>query len=455
MPAGFWTDLGDYSRIIDDWTGYSDDRWSNSLPSNFVGFDLYDCEFFQLPLVRGTAPDSSAPQHGDGLDTGFFYGVHDTTGAIDDMILYHTGGTPGDISTMKPWYFELNPPLAFGSLEPSKTSTYGDAKYVTGWVGRAAGGYNIIAYPHFYFWGTVTNVYTVWHYAPWAWYGRPPAVTADIAMTAGLAASMINQTAFDNAYDGTADPPWNWWAPNYSQTVLVSRRVGEKVIDTIIEVARHTRDYYFIDETGKLSTSSYTRPFTQAGLTLADGVISVEWDWTDRWLVNRVYASYGSAVKQWGTSTSRPDGPPAPGAVEEELLQSYMGTDFIHEAVDAASETMFGTRWLNGRNFTTNEYGTPRTVKRVHYPLALAPCNNPAYSIIPITDYWLTSDAKPRRMVSIVQNLLGMEYLLGDKVSGVAVTCDGETIDDTRCVEREIDYDELSVMSLLAEIPSN
>ena len=53
------------------------------------------------------------------------------------------------------------------------------------------------------------------------------------------------------------------------------------------------------------------------------------------------------------------------------------------------------------------------------------------------------------------QNLLGLDYLLGDQVTGVEITGDGATIDDTRCIEKEINFDTLEVTSLLAEIPSN
>lgn len=465
FSALVWTSLGDYSRWKDVWSGYLAPRWAGSSPAPYIGFDLYNCQYFQLPLVRGTSDVSSSPQQGDGLDTGYFYAVHTITGAITDMILFHQGGRPADVGTLRPWYLELDPKLLFGLLEPANTGgSYSDAKFVTGFIKASGGGSAIASRPHLFFWGTTPSSNVIYHYSPYAWKGAPSLVIVDIAMKAGLPASLFAQGAHsgaDTAYTGgaSADAPWLGWSSASGSTyytIAISRRVGEKVIDTILEAARHTRDMYFIDETGKFSVSSFTSPYEVAGLTLRDGVTAVQWEWSHRWICNHVYATYGSAVKQWGDVSVAPDGGgySPPGAVEEELLASYLGSDFVHEHNVAISEAQYGTQWLRGRDFITDQYGTPRTVTRAHYPCILEAATH-GHGKIPVATYWMSSDSKPRRFITVTQDLRGLDYRLGDKLTGVELTCDGETIDDARCIGRSINYDTLTVTSILAEVPSN
>jgi hypothetical protein len=54
-----------------------------------------------------------------------------------------------------------------------------------------------------------------------------------------------------------------------------------------------------------------------------------------------------------------------------------------------------------------------------------------------------------------VQNLLGLDWSIGARVNNVSVTDDGQTIADTRCIERTYDFDRLTVESVLMEVPPN
>jgi hypothetical protein len=63
-------------------------------------------------------------------------------------------------------------------------------------------------------------------------------------------------------------------------------------------------------------------------------------------------------------------------------------------------------------------------------------------------------EAVLRREVTVVQDLHGLDFDVGFKVSSVAVTEDGETISDTRCTKKTIDFNDLTVTSTLLEEPS-
>ena len=464
VPANFWTTEGDPVRWVDNFDGYYASRSTGSVPKTNVSFTFSDCRFYNAPLIRGTGDKATTGQMSDGVDTGYFYGVHKTLGTIKTMVLFHIGGYLGD-ATWVPWCEPLLPLVLPGNLEPSGGSWLTEeAKFVTGFIMATGGSTQLWGRCNFYFWGSVTNDYEVFHYAPYAWKGRPPEVIAAIAMKAGLDPGSINQTSFEEtneAYDDTTGTiPWSsFGSPDNEFHVWAVRVAGEKVVDMILEVARHTRDFYYVDEKGSLAVSSYTDPPVHAGLTVADGVIAVQWKTSQQWLFNHVSSSYGSATKQWGDAAPSPIGDNStgsiqPGATEETMLASYMGKEFVHELADAASVTKYGEHWLPGRTFIVDELGTPRTVTRAHYPLQHSP-SGVSGSLVPAASYWLTSDSKPRVFITVVQDFRGLDYGIGDKLTGVKVTGDGVTYDDVRCIEKTIDFDALTVTSLLVQIPTN
>lgn len=69
--------------------------------------------------------------------------------------------------------------------------------------------------------------------------------------------------------------------------------------------------------------------------------------------------------------------------------------------------------------------------------------------------YWLASDSKSRRMVTVRQDFRALDWGIGALVENVAVTDDGQTIDEAWCVEREYDFNRLTVTSVLMERPPN
>jgi len=63
-------------------------------------------------------------------------------------------------------------------------------------------------------------------------------------------------------------------------------------------------------------------------------------------------------------------------------------------------------------------------------------------------------EAVLRREVTVVQDMRGLEYDVGHKVSSVELTRDSETIADTRCTKKTCDFNDLTVTSTLLEEPS-
>jgi hypothetical protein len=66
----------------------------------------------------------------------------------------------------------------------------------------------------------------------------------------------------------------------------------------------------------------------------------------------------------------------------------------------------------------------------------------------------LDKDAQLRREITVVQDMRGVDYDVGYKVADVAVTRDGETISDTRCIKKTLDFNDFTVTSTLLEEPS-
>ena len=68
---------------------------------------------------------------------------------------------------------------------------------------------------------------------------------------------------------------------------------------------------------------------------------------------------------------------------------------------------------------------------------------------------WLKSDSQERRIVTLRQDMRALDWGIGSRVTGVAVTDDAATIAEAFCIERTYDFDRLTVESVLLERPSN
>ena len=310
---------------------------------------------------------------------------------------------------------------------------------------------------------------SVYHYQPYSWTGAVPEVIAAILLQMGLPRAYIEEADFTSAngkHDSTLgdtpyvyDPPDS---PGAAAELFCWRRVGQKVIELVLEVARHARDLVFVNEAGKIDISSFTSPQKSvSGLGLADGIVgSVEWAWTSELIFNKVAATWGQAFRCWGEPA---DPPNATGfcCQEEPQLDSFQENSVIHEATNAASVARYGELWLPGHERFVSTTGTARKIAIVHFPFFLNPGVTDALWTaggvggMQHVVYWLASDSKERRMVTVTQDFRALDWGIGTRVSNVAVTDDGQTINTAWCIERTYDFDRLTVTSVLMEQPAN
>lgn len=485
MDANWWLYLGLYARWENSFnTGsythafspaYSGPSWTpNWLRLNFsCGTDTI---FFQAPFITAES-DGGAQTIENNWDTGFFYLVaEDALGGFAESFPYvcSVPGMPtaaGFTANQVSQCAMLRPLLFDGEVRPqSDSDPLFSAFYKTGFM-FLLGNVASLTYSHTVTWmkslarGTTGHIA---HYAPYAWNGSPPEVVASILLQLGMVIGTTEQTAFTNAHaayedtlgdipiDGPADAVDVYWEPQ----VYCSRQVGQKVSDLVLEVMRHGRDLYYVNEAGVLDVSSFTRPLdTVTGLTLADGVTNVEWSWSIATVFNKVAAGWGSGYRAWGSPADAPD-VTGLGCAKEDQLDSLIDSKYMHEASNAASIAKYGTIWLKGKKRRTSKTDPTAEITSQHFPLYLDPgCTDAQWALgyggmMHVTN-WLASDGKERRMITVVQDFRALDWGIGARLSNVAVTDDGLVVADAWCIEREYDFENLTTTSLLMEQPAN
>lgn len=473
----WWANGGESSRWFDDWspmyptTGllYHEGNMSR------YSFQGQFGRFFQRCYSNGTGAQGPQ-QKNPGFDSGYFYLEETSTGeilygslaaALDDPETYHLG----TVGAFQPRYHELYPPCRLNDLAPGVDAVVGTNQYVdfpfyrTAWwdvgtVDPTSSGTQSYLYIWF---PKKVGTWRLGHYVPWAWSGTVPEVVAAIMMKMGISTTYIDTTAFDNAYDAydptTGDSPYRITVSGGPLTVYASRKVGQKVSDLIFDVAMNSRDFFFADEAGVFSCNSFVRPNTTVtGLGLSDGVLAVSWERTTKYIINSVTGRYGDAVRQWGDQTNRPDNALHDlSCVDEPQLDSYVSSSkWFYSFTSPTSITKYGERPAKGRKTIVNTDGSPREAEVVHFPMQLDPDWTSGARPEPVSlRAWLNSDAQPRKLITVRQDLRGADYGLGDKVEDVELTGDGATVADTRCIEKEYNFDSLTVTSVLMEVPDN
>jgi len=349
-----------------------------------------------------------------------------------------------------PQYVEISPRCALGDFEPVDVSDARmSAHLVTPFILPTT---ESTFWPALItFWFGRDGFWDIYHYQPWAYYGTPPAVIAAIVMQSGLSATWIDQTLFSDADDSyTNDSPWSDLSA--VPTLYAARKVGRTVADLVYEVARHTRDLLAVTMSGKLAVVSRTDPPTLATLAYTDGVVAVEWGVTVDHLFNSFTARFGGGFVQYGGTASLPSslgGTGDFGAREDAGLDSCLSDKWDVAGDNTASQAKYGTVTLPGAKRSTIISGAIKERTVASYPLWLDAAVGAA-----LLTHWLPMDAQPRREMRVRQTFLGLDYDVGTKISAVTLTGDGETIADMFCIEKEIDFDDLRVDSILLEDPS-
>ena len=475
LGAPFWAAAGDGVRWMHDWSSYHSSTGIVD-GTRYTATFLSNVKLFQLPFAMNGADGikQNAPQYDAGF---FFWGTSATVmkeySFIQGCVAH--GGDTGTYTTpmWKQIHYTSSTRMTNGDIppkldvDPLRSKDFYSGIVQTGFLSKIPFDSNTTN--HVVTWTMLPSAgtYKFWHYNPWAWYGTVPAVIADIVMKCGIDSSEIDQAAFDNAHDAydltTGDAPWTTAAGLVTKWEIgCSRRVGEKCISLVMECARHSRDMYFVNEAGILSVNSFTRWLTGGnyvtGLTLDDGVINVnDWGYESRYLYTKYLASWGSGVVVSGNPEYAPPNATNYTASEDETMESYL-RGLLEDYYDGSDAVLdwdrkYGELWLKGRQTIINKTGIPRVAQKVHFPFSFSPHRaigryTPLYN-------WQVSDSKPRRFVSLTQDMRALDWSIGAHLTAVTVTDDGQTIDNAWCIERTYDFDRLTVASVLMEQPSN
>jgi hypothetical protein len=350
-------------------------------------------------------------------------------------------------------YVQIAPLSQVGDFQPEQADVDEDvAMIVTPWVKDNPSPVSGGGYPYLgavcTWWNRRDGFWDIYHYQPWAYSGTPPAVIAAIAMQAGLSASWIDQTLFSDADDSyTNDAPWS--SLSAVPVLYAARKIGRTVADLVYEVARHTRDLLAVTMIGKLAVVSRTDPPTLATLAYTDGVVAVEWGVTVGHLFNSVVARFCGGYAQSGDDSNDPLGTGTFACNEEVNLDSHPGDKWDVTGDNAASQAKYGVVTLPGTKRSTIVSGAIKERTVASYPLWLDSAVGSA-----LLTHWLPMDAQPRRELRVRQTFLGLDYDVGTRIDAVTLTGDGGTIANMFCIEKEIDFDDLRVDSILLEDPS-
>jgi len=301
-----------------------------------------------------------------------------------------------------------------------------------------------------------SDICSVHLYQPYCWYGRVAQVIAAILISKGLPIAYIDQTAFSAADDaqaamGTID--------DEEPYVFFRRQLGQSLGESIKALAVNTWDIMTINLDGKFAMmprTSVPAGYTISGLARTDGVVTVQWRYAREMLVNHTIASdgryYDVQFETVGTFSN------VPSTVSETAFPSAVSEMRelpFEEFGDSTSQTRYGVREL-GRQLDLQEGKDVRTIRAYHLPYF---CNIEGSSGDPLAAKSVlmarlaSVEAKLRREVTITQDLRGLDYDVGYLVEDLEVTSDGATF-DAFCTKKTIDFNDLSVTSVLLEEPA-
>lgn len=474
LGTTWWTNNGAASLWTDNFVGMASCTKYDEGNMTRINFAGPFVRFFQKAYTNGAGSPGQQMKNA-GFDSGYVYIEESTSGEK----LYASSVFPYDdneswlqplgANFQPPRYHTLYPECRIYDLQPVVDSGAGaDNRYTTWpffkppWF-DVANGYTATQWFMFAWVPKKAGTWYLGHYAPYAWSGTPPEVVASILLTLGLSSTYIDTGGFDKAHDAynlsTGVSPYkDVYGATDGFNVYASRKVGDTVAGLVQEVARHSRDFYYVDERGKVGCNCFVDPNNViSGLGFDDGVINSTFTDTDKYIINRVACRWGSGVRQWGDGTNRPDNTAFTLSIsDEDMLDSYTGDKWLCTYDDATSQNKYGVRPAKGRDAIINTDGSPREAEVSHFPFLLDSLYADLGDVGPAALLGFRfSDSQTRKEITVKQNLLGADYGLGDKVEDVAVTGDSVVVPDTRCVEKTYNFSDLTVESVLLEIPPN
>lgn len=283
------------------------------------------------------------------------------------------------------------------------------------------------------------------YYQPDVYHGFAGRVIAAILIDKGLSAAYIDQTSFSDADDGQDSVSGDF-------LVFVRRKVGQTVADTVKSVARHTWDLLSINMAGKVALCSRNNigsTHTLASIGHDDGIVDVKWTYAMDKIANSANAIHGEYVREHGSFANVHSSSSHTYGSEKHLTPDDSTSEWLFDKYeDTASVTQLGEIQVESGDFDIVKSGETKNVRYWHLPYF------PTYlAKNGFMARLSAAESTPRRELTVVQGLHGLDYDVGYKISSVALTGDGGTF-TAFCTRKTIDFNDLSVTSVLLEEPT-
>lgn len=355
------------------------------------------------------------------LDRGRFYG--NNAGAIQDIAYVEVAVR-----------LATNPTVANGDLPPPDDLPAVQPEYKTLIAGSARATLVDVE-----IWDPLGGTsMDLWHYQPDTFFGNPAEITAAILLQYELDDDFIDKTSFSDTDDA-------FIARSVEPILVVTRTIGQTIADLLKKVVLHTYDLFGVSMNGKISlVSRDDPPIGPTSMTPADVLGDVEWEYSDKHLANYADVGHGQYVWRYGTFTY-PAVATAGAALDLNAQRDVQGHT-IDTYEDATSQTKYGLRTLSNSQREVIEDGIGRRLPAYRLPF-MYDASAKTEAMARLT----TTEKNIRRELKVIQDMRGLDYDIGWKVSGIELTGDGDEITDARCIRKKIDFQNLKVTSWLLE----
>lgn len=312
--------------------------------------------------------------------------------------------------------------------------------------------------------------FRLWCWQPRCWLGTVAQVIGSIIRSLGLAEADIvdhlDATAFSHADDGQ-----RMYGPDQDGVIKVfyRREPGQTIAQAIMALSRHSWDLLGVDMRSRLTLVSRRKPttsYTVDGLVSGsqpDGVIVAQWIKSTDHIVNHAIAGYGRWVADRpGVYSPLSDladvyqdiqNLPNPSGFEGEGGVPWQTFEI------AASEAKYGRRTLTTSQARFFTGAVEESLDVYHMPYLTSDANSgegaAMLAEIGVVNFFerLAVDCLPRREIRVVQDMRGADYDVGWLIKNVALTRDGVTVGEARCINKVIDFNDMTVTSTLLEEP--
>jgi|GEM_PF-3768367 len=287
------------------------------------------------------------------------------------------------------------------------------------------------------------ELYSLRHYQPFCYYGKVSEVLGAVLKHLVFSTDSIDTFVWNYAQIGEISMGAANWPLIYYR-----REIGEKIIDGIKRIMQHTKDLLCISMSNKLGLVSRIVNYAPVGPSNMEptdyfGVIGeVEWRYALEYMSNYCEARHAELDVTWGIvdpfsyGGSRWD-PDGKMDCYGHLVDTYQ--NFV-------SWIAFGKRALPAAAADKAQDGETKSGVVYHLPFCYSSVRKDALMgrVNGIESY-------PRRTITVTQDFQGLDYDLGYRLANVRLTGDGQTIADMSCIEKEIDFDNFTVKSVLFE----